>query len=301
MRYRGREILLDCGIHPAQTGLPSLPVFDDVDLGKVELCLVTHFHLDHCGAVPYLLRYTWFNGTVVMTEPTKAISRLVWNDYAGFSKPQDHETSRHTQQLYTEHDVTQAIEMIQTMHFGQVRDFDGIEVSCFGAGHVVGACMFGVKIGGISLLYTGESLNLDRYDSFFLGDYSAEDERHVPRARISPSFSVQILICESTYGIRQHEPRIPREKRFLQAVRNIIARNGKCLLPIFALGRVQELLLILNECWVKNPSLHKVPIIYLSALSDKGMAIMKEYAATYGGSYVKKVSDEELDSSNSSR
>jgi cleavage and polyadenylation specificity factor subunit 3 len=71
VKYRGKTVMLDCGIHPGYSGMASLPFFDEVDLDKVDVCLVTHFHLDHCAAVPYLLSRTNFKGRVFMTHPTK--------------------------------------------------------------------------------------------------------------------------------------------------------------------------------------------------------------------------------------
>jgi cleavage and polyadenylation specificity factor subunit 3 len=68
-----KKILLDCGIHPSETSLASLPFFDKLDPSQIDFLLVTHFHLDHCGAVPYFLERTNFKGKVYMTYPTKAI------------------------------------------------------------------------------------------------------------------------------------------------------------------------------------------------------------------------------------
>lgn len=71
-----------------------------------------------------------------------------------------------------------------------------------------------------------------------VGDFSREYDRHLPLADI-PNFSIDVLICESTYGTRIHEPRLTREKRLLSYIEAIIHRKGKCLMPIFALGRAQ--------------------------------------------------------------
>ena len=71
LHAQGKTVMLDCGIHPGYSGMASLPFFDEVDLDKVDVCLVTHFHLDHCAAVPYLLSRTNFKGRVFMTHPTK--------------------------------------------------------------------------------------------------------------------------------------------------------------------------------------------------------------------------------------
>ncbi len=67
-------------------------------------------------------------------------------------------------------------------------------------------------------------------------------------------------------GVQSHEPRYERETRFTKMVHTIVKRGGRCLLPVFALGRAQELLLILDEYWQQNPDLHNVPIYYASAL-----------------------------------
>jgi cleavage and polyadenylation specificity factor subunit 3 len=124
---------------------------------------------------------------------------------------------------------------------------NGIRFSAFRAGHVLGASMFLIEIDGIKILYTG--------------DYSREEDRHLKPAEF-PDCEVDVLIVESTYGTRKHESREKREQDFTKVVTEIVTRGGKCLMPVFALGRAQELLLILNEHWQKHPELAKVPIYY---------------------------------------
>lgn len=100
--------------------------------------------------------------------------------------------------------------------------------------------MFIVEINGMRILYTG--------------DYSREKDIHIMPAEI-PDYQIDVLIVESTYGIKNHEPREFRESAFLQGVEDIVKRKGKCLLPVFVLGRAQELLLLLEEYWNKKPEL----------------------------------------------
>jgi Cft2 family RNA processing exonuclease len=78
-----------------------------------------------------------------------------------------------------------------------------------------------------------------------------------------------VLIVESTFGTDNIPPRDKRERDFTKAVESIVRRGGSCLIPVFALGRAQELLLILNEHWAANPQLHHVPIYFASALASK--------------------------------
>ena len=75
LEYKGKKIMLDCGIHPGMTGEASLPFFDVAVAGEIDLLLVSHFHLDHCGALPFFLKTSNFRGRCFMTHATKAIYR----------------------------------------------------------------------------------------------------------------------------------------------------------------------------------------------------------------------------------
>ncbi|KAK7023424.1 Cleavage and polyadenylation specificity factor subunit 3, partial [Halocaridina rubra] len=84
-------------------------------------------------------------------------------------------------------------------------------------------------------------------------------------------------MIESTYGVSIHEPRESRESRFTTTVHTIVGRGGRCLIPVFALGRAQELLLILDEYWELHPELREIPIYYASALAKKCMSVYQTY------------------------
>lgn len=133
--------------------------------------------------------------------------------------------------------------------FEQTVDVDGIRITPYRAGHVLGAAMFMIEIGGMRLLYTG--------------DYSRVADRHMPPADL-PALRPHIIIVESTYGVSRHLPRDERERRFTERVHTGVARGGRVLLPVVALGRAQELLLILEEYWQRHPELHGVPIYQVS-------------------------------------
>jgi cleavage and polyadenylation specificity factor subunit 3 len=86
VRYMGKRVMLDCGIHPGFAGQASLPFLDAVDLSEVDVMLVTHFHLDHCAAVPYVVGHTNFKGRIFMTHPTKAIVHTLLKDFVKVSR-----------------------------------------------------------------------------------------------------------------------------------------------------------------------------------------------------------------------
>ena len=232
----------------------------------IDILLITHFHLDHCGALPYFLEKTNFEGECFMTHPTKAIYKLILADYVKVSHVNTEES------LYEERDLIKSLEKIKLIDYHQEITCRDIKFWAYNAGHVIGAAMFLVEIQGIRVLYTG--------------DFSREIDRHLQPAEI-PKFDVHILIIESTYGIHKHEPRDKREIDFKRYVSEIVKKGGKCLLPVFAVGRAQELLLILDEFWDQNPELQEVPIYYASSLASNCIDIFKTYI-NMTGDYVKK-------------
>ncbi|CAG8525621.1 41_t:CDS:10 [Acaulospora colombiana] len=164
--------------------------------------------------------------------------------------------------LYDEQDLLRSYDKIEAVDYHQEVEVEGIKFTSYNAGHVLGAAMFLIEIAGVKILYTG--------------DYSREEDRHLMAAELPP-VQADVLITESTYGVQSHEPRLEKEARFTGLVHKIVQRGGRCLIPVFALGRAQELLLILDEYWEAHPELESVPIYYASSLAKKCMAVYQTY------------------------
>ncbi|EPS69934.1 hypothetical protein M569_04826, partial [Genlisea aurea] len=256
MTFKGKTVMFDCGIHPAFSGMAALPYFDDIDPTKIDVLLVTHFHLDHAASLPYFLEKTTFTGRVFMTHATKAIYKLLLSDYVKVSKVSVDDM------LYDEQDILNSMDKIEVIDFHQTLEVNGVRFWCYTAGHVLGAAMFMVDIAGVRVLYTG--------------DYSREEDRHLRAAEL-PQFSPDICIIESTYGVQTHQPRHIREKLFTDVIHSTVSQGGRVLIPAFALGRAQELLLILDEYWTSHPELQNVPIYYASPLAKRCMAVYQTY------------------------
>lgn len=256
MTYKGKTVMFDCGIHPAYSGMAALPYFDEIDPSNIDVLLITHFHLDHAASLPYFLEKTTFKGRVFMTHATKAIYKLLLTDYIKVSKVSVEDM------LYDEQDILRSMDKIEVIDFHQTLEVNGIRFWCYTAGHVLGAAMFMVDIAGVRVLYTG--------------DYSREEDRHLRAAEL-PQFSPDICIIESTYGVQLHQARHIREKRFTDVIHSTVSQGGRVLIPAFALGRAQELLLILDEYWSNHPELHSVPIYYASPLAKRCMAVYQTY------------------------
>lgn len=122
--------------------------------------------------------------------------------------------------------------------------------------------MFFIEIAGLKIMFTG--------------DYSREDDRHLVSAEV-PREKPDLLICESTYGTATHMPRLEKEARLMKMTTDILTRGGRVLMPVFALGRAQELLLILDEYWDKHPQFQTYPIYYASNLARKCMDVYRTY------------------------
>lgn len=275
IEYKNKVIMLDSGVHPGLGGMNSLPFFDEYDMSKVDILLISHFHLDHAASLPYVMQQTNFRGRVFMTHATKAIYRWLLSDFVrvttlfGGGDGDKHEgggpdNTRASANLYTDEDLMVSFEKIETIDYHSTIEIEGIRFTAYHAGHVLGACMYFIEIGGVKVLFTG--------------DYSREEDRHLKVAEVPP-VRPDILITESTFGTATHEPRLDKENRMMKHIHSTILKGGRVLMPVFALGRAQELLLILEEYWSLNEDLQHVNIYYASDLARKCMAVYQTYTS----------------------
>ncbi|EDU43222.1 Endoribonuclease YSH1 [Pyrenophora tritici-repentis] len=263
IQYKGKTVMLDAGMHPAHEGLSAMPFYDDFDLSTVDVLLISHFHVDHAASLPYVLAKTNFKGRVFMTHPTKAIYKWLIQDSVRVGNMSSNSETKI--QMYTEADHLNTYPMIESIDFYTTHTVAGVRITPYPAGHVLGAAMFLMEIAGLKILFTG--------------DYSREDDRHLVSASVPAGVKVDVLITESTFGISMHTPRVEREAQLMKAITDVLNRGGRALLPVFALGRAQELLLILDEYWSKHPEVQKIPIYYNSSLARKCMQVYQTYVS----------------------
>lgn len=211
LTFGGLTILLDAGIHPGYAGSAGLPSFDSIDCATIDLVLVTHFHLDHAASLPYLTEKTAFKGRVFMTHPTKAVLRLLLLDYTRLMSMRPDQEA-----IYSEDDLRNCLRKVTLLDYHAVQELDlphgHVKFWALNAGHVLGAAQFMISINGRNLLYTG--------------DYSMEEDRHLAAAEV-PEGKVDVLICESTYGVQVHPSRAEREARFTGTVSRVVTGGGR--------------------------------------------------------------------------
>ncbi|EGR28065.1 hypothetical protein IMG5_183890, partial [Ichthyophthirius multifiliis] len=236
----------DCGLHMGKQGYEQLPLFDKVKTDKIDIIFITHFHLDHCAALPYITSKTNFKGKVYATSPTRAIYKHVLKDST--RDKSDNIT------LYKVDDIERSLKFIEVIDFHQEMEHDNIKFKCYPAGHVLGAAMFLVEIEGVRVLYTG--------------DYSTEKDILIQPAEIPHEKQMyQQLKVHTDVVIMNQEV---KEK--------VVKNGGKCLLPVLALGRAQEIVLILEQFWKQNATeLQDIKIHYTAELFQKANKIFQYY------------------------
>lgn len=191
-----------------------------------------------------------------MTHPTKAITKMILMDFIKVSHTPDDLT------LFSEDQISSAMRKIKTIHYHEEIVYKGIKFWSYNAGHVLGAAMFMIEIDGARVLYTG--------------DYSRQEDRHLKAAEL-PELKPHVLIVESTYGTQNHESKQAREESFIKSVHDTVMGGGRVLLPTFALGRAQELLLILDEHWRSHPELKDIPMYFATSLGKRCMVVYQTY------------------------
>ncbi|QAA34749.1 MBL fold metallo-hydrolase [Clostridium manihotivorum] len=229
-----KNILLDCGIRP-KGGKDQLPDFSQIQKqGGVDCIIVSHAHLDHTGALPIISR-EYPDARLYMTHMTKDLIRVLLYDSLKLMNNNEGEIP-----IYAEKHVLDMLDRSicysPQFTFRPFNDND-IEVTFYIAGHIAGAVMIYIKGKEGTLLYTG--------------DISGTPQRTVAGTMV-PKLRPDVVITESTYGDKLHANRQIEEDRLVDTVREVISRKGKILIPAFALGRAQEVILILKKAMNKG-------------------------------------------------
>lgn len=267
----GKNIMLDCGMHMGYNDDRRFPDFSYITEegslnGYLDCLIISHFHLDHCGALPYMTEMVGYSGPIYMTGPTKAICPILLEDFRKITVDKKGETNFFTKQM-----IQDCMKKVTVVNLHQsIKVDDELEIKAYYAGHVLGAAMFHVKVGNQSIVYTG--------------DYNMTPDRHLGAAWIDKC-RPDLLITESTYATTIRDSKRCRERDFLIKVHDCIERGGKVLIPVFALGRAQELCILLETYWERMNL--KVPIYFAMGLTEKATNYYKMFI-TWTNQKIKK-------------
>ncbi|RLE76157.1 MAG: beta-CASP ribonuclease aCPSF1 [Thermoprotei archaeon] len=250
------NILLDAGIKPSGNRHDEFPHFDlpEFNVDDLDAVVITHAHLDHCGALPYLYKYG-YKGPVYTTEPTMYLMKLLQEDYLKIAEKSGRPLP------YTLREITDALIHTYPLGYGEVTDIaPDVRLTLYPAGHILGSAMAHIHIGQglINIVYTSDF----KFERTKLLDQA---NHRFPR--------VEVLIMESTYGASADRlpSREETEQTFIDIVKKTVERNGIALIPVMAVGRAQEILLVLNEA-IESEKLPEIPI-FIEGMIDEATAI----------------------------
>ena len=227
-----QRFLLDAGFK-VHDGNPELPLSVS-NISEIDGVLITHSHMDHIGALPYF-HHQGLLSPVFMTAMTKKLTRIMLTDSLHL------ELLRHHHPAYNDFDVSDVLNRVKEIKYYHLMKFGNLEFEYIPSGHIPGSSMILLKANNKTILYSG--------------DINDEDTHliHGMRTDFLKNHKIDVLICESTYGDREHKSRVSEQKRFLKSVKSTINNGGSILLPAFAIGRAQELIMLLDELDVKVP------------------------------------------------
>ncbi len=256
-------VVLDCGMHPKEEGEMALPNLPALAGRPVDALLLSHAHLDHVGSLPVLMRQQP-QARVFMTEPTAAIGDALLHNSVNVMTREREEVGV-MYPLFTHRETDRATNRWQHCPIGQPFTLDGerspappndgMSFEFRQAGHVLGAA-------GILLRAEGRTV-------FYTGDVNFDDQALTKRAEF-PETGIDVLIIETTRGdspLPAGFTRAAEEQRFAEAIGQAFARGGCVLVPVFALGKTQEVLTMLYK-FKREKMLPDVPI-YIGGLSAK--------------------------------
>jgi KH/beta-lactamase-domain protein len=261
LRTRESSILMDCGINPGSNipinAFPRLDV-DEFNIKRLDAVIITHAHLDHCGFLPYLYKYG-YDGPVYCSEPTGSLMILLQSDYLDVTSKEGRAPP------YSGNDIREVILHTTPLGYGEVTDISpDIRLTLHNSGHILGSSLVHLHVGkGLhNIVYTG-------------------DFKYGQTQLLQPASSqfprVESLIMESTYGALDDDTpkREDTEKEFVEVSNYFLNQGGKVLIPVPAVGRAQEILMVINK-YMSEGSLFEAPV-YIEGMISEATGIHTAY------------------------
>ncbi len=266
LQTRESNVLLDCGVNPGSSRpFEAFPRLDNpcFELESLDAVVVSHAHLDHCGLVPFLYKYG-YDGPVYCSAPTSNMMTLLQLDYLDVAGKQG------STPFYDQKDVRECVLHTLPLRYGVVTDIaPDVRLTLHNAGHILGSSMVH--------LHVGEGL----HNVVYTGDYKFS-RTMLLEAATTEFPRVETVITESTYGGPDDimPSRVEAEERLTRIVNETLEHKGKVLIPVPAVGRAQEIMLILDG-YMKRGMMKEAPV-FIEGMISEATAIHTAYPEYLG-------------------
>lgn len=242
------NIILDTGLHPRQKGSLAFPDYESIKNEKIEHLIISHAHTDHIGSLPYFLKYFPYT-KIYSTKPTLSLAEVMLSNTTRILREEfELEFDKSMISNYKEETLDIIPMIMKRYDYNEKIDItENISFEFFHAGHILGSASVLINAGGKKIFYTG--------------DINLRNQTLIPKAEL-PKHKIDILITESTNCATGNYPDYKEETDRLAAfINRVINKGGSVLMPSFALGKSQELLMRVHTLMKRNIIPH-VPVYY---------------------------------------
>jgi metallo-beta-lactamase family protein len=264
----GHHIFVDCGLFQGPRAVDDLnhaPL--PLPAAQMEAVIITHGHLDHVGYLPKLVR-DGYRGPIYCTPATADVMEIVLEDAANIQRHMhergfNHERSHSMAPFFTDADVSATLRQVKTIPLETDFNVCGATVRYHYAGHIIGAAYVDMHAGGRRTIFSGD---LGRYNAALLFDPV-------------PLGAADTVVCEATYGDRQHPPDSLAELRATLLAG--IERGGPIVMPTFAVERSQDLIFAIGRLQDAEPQIARLPVHLDSPMAIKVDGVFAKHRDAY--------------------
>ncbi|MFT5632486.1 MAG: putative metal-dependent RNase [Rubritalea sp.] len=261
------KIVFDAGMHPKQEAGEAIPQYDELQHNSVDAIFLTHSHLDHAGTLPVLMR-DQPDAEVYMTAATAGLTDALLHNSVNVMQSKRTELGITEYPLYGHRELDRLETRWRKRDYGERIDITmDTSAQLYDAGHILGS--------------SGVMVEKDDQRVFYTGDINFEDQTLITGAKF-PEEGIDTLIIETTRGSVPRDPAYEREKeeqKLCDAILKTLEGGGSALIPVFAMGKTQELLTMLHKFKESGRIPEKTPV-FIGGLSTKMTILFDEFADT---------------------
>ncbi len=257
------KVVLDSGMHPKEEGLAALPAHHELSPHSVDAIVLSHAHLDHTGTIPVLMRDQQ-NAPLYLTEATAALAKALLHNSVNVMQSKRLELGITEYPLYGHRELDRLATRWEPKKYKEPWKINrDTQLTLHDAGHILGSA--------------GVMIESENKRVFYTGDIQFDDQTLITGARF-PEENIDTLIVETTRGAAPRKPDYDRdteENNLCQAILDTLERGGSALIPVFAMGKTQEVMTMIHKFKTDGRIPAKTPV-YMGGLSTKMTLLFDE-------------------------